>query len=138
MKHESAAGRPTKYLDTATLTALIYATDYEEGGDTVPTVAGLAILLGVARSTVYLWAKDYPEISDAVDLVLPYQERALVNGGLSGKFSAPITKLMMGAHGYADKQELDHRSGDGSMTPRTLDDFYSAINPAPDTKPGAS
>ena len=45
---------------------------------------------------------------------------------------------LIGRHLAMFTDKFDHRSADGSMTPRTLDDFYSAINPSPDSKPDDS
>lgn len=45
---------------------------------------------------------------------------------------------LIGRHLAMFTDKFDHRSGDGSMTPRTLDDFYSSINPTPDTESGTS
>lgn len=130
-------GRPPKYDPTAAVIALDYAMNYETHGDAVPMVSRLAVLLGVARSTVYLWAKEDPNFSDAVEMILSVQETRLINGGLSGVFTGPITKLLLHSHGHSDRQELDHRSGDGSMTPRSLDDFYAEHGRPTKPKPDA-
>jgi hypothetical protein len=42
----------------------------------------------------------------------------LIDGGLIGDFNPTITKLMLTKHGYSDKQEVDNKSSDGSMTPK--------------------
>jgi hypothetical protein len=36
------------------------------------------------------------------------QERTLLNGGLGKDFNPVITKLVLGKHGYSDKQEEDN------------------------------
>ncbi|GAB7207355.1 hypothetical protein OS21_38510 [Dickeya oryzae] len=38
---------------------------------------------------------------------------------------------------WRDKQDINHTSDDGSMTPRGLDDFYSATA-TPEPKPGTA
>jgi hypothetical protein len=117
-----ATGRPTVYGPELLKMARGYLTSYKDMGDLVPSVAGLACVLGITRETCYAWARD-PEkqiFSDILSELMQRQERELVNGGLGGNFNAPITKMMMTKHGYSDKLEQDHRSSDGSMTPQKI------------------
>ncbi len=120
--------RPTDYNKEILEKAADYAVNYADYGDAVPTIAGLACELDMHRDTLYAWAKDEskPEFSDIFKKVQQAQERKLVNGGLSGGFNPAVTKMMLTKHGYSDKQEIDHSSADGSMSPkgRKLDDFY--------------
>ena len=59
-----------------------YSKDMQEKAETylekntrvIPSVAGLAVFLKVARSTVYKWAKDQPAFSDTLDEILSNQE----------------------------------------------------------------
>ncbi|WP_415843310.1 terminase small subunit [Xenorhabdus thuongxuanensis] len=44
----------------------------------------------------------------------------LINKGLTGDFNSTIAKMMLTKHGYSDKQEIDHRSPDGSMSPAKI------------------
>lgn len=80
----------------------------------LPSVAGLAVFLGVARSTVYAWKDDETELgkqfSDILERILAEQEKRLVNNGLSGVYNANIAKLALGKHGYTDKTDVT--SGD--------------------------
>jgi hypothetical protein len=114
------AGRPTSYTPKLVKAAW----DYVNGGwitvgDKVPTVAGLACEIGVARETCHAWAKDESkEFSHILQAIAQKQERELVNNGLDGTFNPPITKMMLTKHGYSDKVEQDHVSSDGSMSPR--------------------
>lgn len=52
----------------------------------LPTLAGLACLLGVHRDTLNEWAREYPEFSDAVKAGKAHQERILVTNGLTGLY----------------------------------------------------
>lgn len=95
---------------------------YKEHEDSViPSVAGLACYLGLARSTVYEYGKQQSdlgrEFSDTLEGVMAIQELKLINSGLTGTFNPTITKLMLANHGYSEKQQVDHQSSDGSMTP---------------------
>lgn len=108
-------GRPTKLTDELLAKAVDYVTNYEEYGDAVPTAVGLALEIGVSRSTCYEWAKEDERFSDIFMRVESTQERKLVNGGLEGKWNPAITKMMLTKHGYSDKLEQDLKSSDGSM-----------------------
>lgn len=121
--------RPTSYDKEVLEKANEYLEYFEDLGDKVPTVAGLCGHIKRSRSTVYKWAEeeDKVEFSDILDQVMQYQEQKLVNGGLSNQFNSTITKMMMTKHGYSDKQEIDHQSSDGSMTPKGMGDFYAAV-----------
>lgn len=115
-------GRPTKYNDEILQQAKNYLEDYEELGDVVPTVAGLACELKIARDTVYDWASK-PEntiFSDTVKQIAVIQERKLVSGGLSNTMNAMITKLLLNNHGYSEKTVVDNTSTDGSMASKDL------------------
>lgn len=128
-------GRPTDYDELTIPKALTYLATLDERGEVVPTKAGLSLYLGVHRDTVHEWGRQHSAFSDVLDQLEAQQQIALVSGGLSGRYNSPITKLLLHKHGYSDKQEVDHRSGDGSMSPRTLDDFYAELNgdkPDPD------
>jgi len=116
---KNPVGRPTKYSEDLQTQADEYILSYEELGELVPTLVGLAIHLEVATNTIYNWATEAnPEFLRVFTRVEQLQHRGLVNGGLSGKFNPAITKMMMTKHGYSDKQELAHTSPDGSMSPK--------------------
>lgn len=91
---------------------------YESVGDVIPSVAGLACYLAVSRKTVYNYGEQSEEFLHTLDGIGAMQENKLINKGLSGEFNPTITKLMMANHGYSEKQEIDHQSSDGSMTPK--------------------
>ena len=112
-------GRPRTYKPDMVEKARRYIANHQDFDDPVPTVAGLACVLGVVRDTCYQWAKDEdkPEFSDILSELAQKQERCLVRGGLMSDFNAPIAKMMLTKHGYSDRVESDHTSSDGSMTP---------------------
>jgi hypothetical protein len=119
------SGRLTDYSDELVEKAQAYANGgWRESGDQLPQIAGLAIELGISRETVYAWSRDPNKgiFSDIVMRIRAAQERALVNGGLDGRFNASVTKLMLHKHDYSERVETDIKSTDGSMTPsRGLD-----------------
>ncbi|HGJ5882038.1 DNA-packaging protein [Arsenophonus sp.] len=81
---------------------------YELVGDVIPSLAGLACYLGIARSTLYEYQKINLEFSDILEAILSLQENKLINKGLIGDFNASVTKLILTKHGYSDKQEIEH------------------------------
>lgn len=122
-----AGGRPTNYDESVLALAREYLESYEHD-ELVPTVAGLAGHIKRSRSTIYKWEAEklYPEFSDVLEEIKECQEKKLIKGGLSSNFNSVITKMMLTKHGYSDKQEIDHSSTDGSMTPPTP--TYKIVN----------
>lgn len=111
-------GRPSKLAESKEKAREYLLGGYETIGDVVPSVAGLACYLGVARSSIYKWAgedKSEDGFSDIVEGILSLQENKLLNGGLKGDYNPTIAKLLLAKHGYAEKQEVDNKSSDGSM-----------------------
>ena len=118
-----SGGRPTVYGPEVLKKARGYLTAFKDMGDPVPSIAGLACVLGVVRETCHAWAKDQDkeEFSNILKELAQRQERELLSNGLAGNFNASITKMMMTKHGYSDKVEQDHTSSDGSMTPQVVE-----------------
>ena len=84
----------------------------------LPSIAGLAVYLGVSRTCIYEWRDAegeartdlHDEFSYILDAILAEQEKRLINNGLSGTYNANIAKLALGKHGYSDKTDIT--SGD--------------------------
>lgn len=136
----NVAGRPTKYNADMLDRANWYLQNYEELGDVVPMIAGLAIHLGISRDTVYEWA-DNPVInakedsvtsltfSDIVNGIRRANERALINGGLGGKFNPAITALMLSKHGYTKDSKVEH-TGNVAPPPVVIEATYVTMDDA--------
>ena len=122
--------RPVEYSKKVLKLAEEYLATYEQKGEEVPTVVGLCLHINRARSTVYRWANEKPEFSDIITRVSELQELKLINGGLRGEFNPQITKTLLAKHGYSDRQEIDHRSGDGSMGSAVLEALIRKHNDA--------
>lgn len=108
------------------------AEEWENETEVIPSAAGLALFLGVSRRVLYKWADENTEFMHTLESLQSTQEVSLLNGGLRGRFNAQISKLALANHGYSDKQEIDHQSSDGSMTPtrsakEMTDDELAAI-----------
>lgn len=96
-------GRPTILNDAKIAEANAYIDGgWKEAGDEVPTVAGMACEIGVARSTLYKWGDENEVFSDILTRVMEIQERGLLNNGLNGSFNPAVTKMILTKHGYAD------------------------------------
>lgn len=117
------AGRPSVYGPDILKKARGYLTSFKDMGDVVPSIAGLACVIGVTRETCRAWGNDpeKAEFSAILSELAQRQERELLNNGLAGNFNAPITKMMLTKHGYSDKVETDHTSSDGTMTPQVVE-----------------
>jgi len=106
-KKTVSVGRPTKLTDAVRKKAALYPTEYESYGHAIPSEVGLAKILRVARSTVQKWGKDDPkgEFSGILEQIQCNQEFQLLNSGLLGDYNSTIVKLVLGKHGYSDKQD---------------------------------
>lgn len=97
--------RPTDYTEELLTKAFEYI---DSCPDIVPSVVGLCLHIGIAKSTCYRWIEEgNTEFKDIVDTVSSQQEKKLVTNGLTNEFNASITKLMLTKHGYSDKTETD-------------------------------
>lgn len=123
-------GRPTKYNEELTCAAALeYLSEFELQPSerstfilrnaVTPSLVGLALHLEIANSTLDAWRADENKtrFSGICSVVMQIQHEILVSCGLSNTFNAQITKMMLTKHGYSDKQEIDHGSSDGSMSP---------------------
>lgn len=120
--------RPTKYDPEFCEQAIVFMSE----GYSTKAFAGS---IGVSLSTVYKWMDDHPEFSEAIKAAQAsgamWWEKALkqVASTGDGNASAAIFGVKnRSQEEWKDKQELDHTSTDGSMSPsrKTLDDFYSS------------
>ena len=99
-------GAPTKYNKSKLKAAIKYIDDYKEKhGHAIPSVAGLAVVLGVCRKTVYSWSESEKnkDFLYTLSRIATNQEFHLLNGGLLGDFNPTITKLALANHGYSDR-----------------------------------
>lgn len=90
----------------------------------VPSVDSLAKYIGIGRQTIYDWQKrdDRQEFNALVDQILSDQKDELVNGGLSKELDSKTVALMLSRHGVILEKAVDHKSTDGSMSPKDISD----------------
>ena len=112
-------GRPTILNDALKAKAKEYLFKYEDQGDVIPSAAGLACWLGIAKSSVYKFGEQDQEFSDTLCAIQAKQEVVTLNRGITGDFNSTIAKLVLANHGYSDKIQQDNVSSDGSMSPPT-------------------
>jgi hypothetical protein len=113
--------RPTKY----TPALLKKAKEYLDKGwedDLIPSHVGLSLYIGVRRETLYAWAKEAgkEEFSNILDEINAKQQSILLKNGLNNTFNSQITKLVLGKHGYSDKQDVEH-SGNPDKPLQTIE-----------------
>ena len=106
-------GRKTSITPKIIKLALEYVSDdpkknYIRYDHAIPSIVGLCRVLKRSRSTIYLWATDPDNaFSDIVDTNKEFQELVTLNGTLNGTLNANIGKLVLGKHGYHDRQVVD-------------------------------
>ena len=78
----------------------------------IPTIAGLALHLGVSRDTIQVWGKEHKEFSVIYEKLVGEQERRLNQKGLSGDYNSRFAQFLLSAkHGYREKTDTDVTSG---------------------------
>lgn len=79
-----AGGRPTKYYPEITIKIEEYIATTGRENTSLPTVEGLSLYLGISKETLYQWADEYPEFSDAIKRILAQQKKQLMDDGMYG------------------------------------------------------
>ena len=112
------AGRPTTYTKAADQAAKDYLAQYSEHGHPFPSIVGMAIVISVAKSTLYKWVDDnrtgeLGDFSDTLDQCQDHQERITLNKSITNEFNPTISKLVLANFGYHDKQDSTLSGKDG-------------------------
>jgi hypothetical protein len=125
-------GRPSKY-DPAYCDAVV--AHMQDGA----SLTSFAAEIGVARSRINEWMAAHPDFQEACARAkaksAAWWERQgrtiATDGGGSGSATMVMFGMKnMGAEDWKEASQIDHRSGDGSMTPRPLSDFYAKPVPS--------
>ena len=111
-----AGGRPTLYTDELNQAAKDYVDGgWEEEDHPFPSIVGMAVVLNVAKSTLYTWAEDERgEVSDTLDKCQDFQEVKVLHGSIRNEFNPTISKLVLANFGYHDKQDNTLSGKDGA------------------------
>lgn len=72
----------------------------------LPTIEGLAVHLGVSRDTLYAWEGEHAEFSDMLEFLRATQGDELITNGLSGKYNASMSRLLLTKHGYRESSDI--------------------------------
>jgi len=73
----------------------------------LPKIEDFATFIGFHKDTVYKWAEENPEFSDALDKIRTAQHKMLVDGAVSGRYNSTISKLILSSnHGYREKSDV--------------------------------
>ena len=109
-------GRPSKYSEEILKKTAIYLQNYQELGDPVPSIAGLAQELDTTRERLHRWEhdKDKSAFRHMLNKLRSIQERSLLAGGLTGGMNSAVTKLCLSKHGYHDNPQGNQ--GNGGIT----------------------
>ena len=102
-------GRPTEYdpIFVDKLEDYLETTGREQ--TSLPTIEGFAIYLDVVKSTLYEWAKDHKEFSNALREILLRQAKQLIDDGIYGgkEVNSTIVKLLLQAnHGMKERSDV--------------------------------
>jgi hypothetical protein len=112
-KAKNEIGRPTKYTPEFLELANDYLQNFntDKYNDTIPSIAGLAYVSNISRSTLHEWygQEGKKDFSDILDKLLALQEKLTLNGGLNGTYNSAMAKLLLGKHGYSDKTENESK-----------------------------
>lgn len=100
-------GRPTLYTDEMNQAAKDYVNGgYEKADHPFPSIVGMAVVLNVAKSTLYSWSdSNRGDVSDTLDQCQDYQELKVMNGSITNKLNPTISKLVLANFGYHDKTD---------------------------------
>ena len=141
-KAKHPGGRPTSYSQEVYDTALDYLDTYKSKYDhEFPSVVGLCRVLNLSKTTLYRWAgKDEDTYHEEFGAILEdlnnQQQLVLLSNGVNGKFNAQITKLVLGKHGYHDKQDTEVTgSGGGPIENKWVVEVVDAPKEIESAKP---
>jgi hypothetical protein len=105
-----SGGRPSKCTDEVINQALEYVNGGWENEEhqAFPSVIGLSKVLNVGRNTLYEWAEDdRGGFTNILEQINTNQQLVAWDKGLKGEYNANLIKLLLGKHGYSDKQEVE-------------------------------
>lgn len=119
MTNKNKGGRPTKYLER-------YCEDVVKHMEQGASLTSFAASIDVARSTIGEWAEQHHEFSVAIKKAkakcAAWWENVARQGATGGEVNPTLVIFglkNMAAEDWRDKQEVDHQSSDGSMSPKS-------------------
>ena len=107
-KKKHPGGRPVEFTDEMQETAWAYIDNFKDYDHAFPSVVGLCSVINRSRRTIYEWAdRDDNQFSHILEAIKEKQELVILNKSIENEFNANISKLVLGKHGYHDRQEVD-------------------------------
>ena len=95
-----------------------------------PTFEMFALSIGVHRETLINWCSAHEEFFDAYKKAKDYQKEILIQNGLMGSYEKTFAIFTAkNVTDMNDKQQLDHTSSDGSLTPVRIELVAPNVNP---------
>ena len=94
--------------------------------DEPPTVVGYALHCGVAKETIYEWAKEDPFISNSLTRVNEESERYLILHALTNRYDARFAQFLLSAD--HDKRAKSDLTTDGKAMTVTMVNFGDGDN----------
>lgn len=109
-------GRPTLYQDSFIDAVDSYLENATRENMHLPKIESFAKYLGVHKDTLYTWAKEYPEFSDALKKIMNEQAERLIDDGIYGgkEVNAAIVKLML-QNNHGMKERVDQTTNDKEL-----------------------
>lgn len=127
MEFVLSAGRPTDYEPK-------YCRMVKDHMSTGASLTSFAASIGKARSTMNLWMDAFPEFMEAVKVGKAQcaawwesvnRQNASAGGG--NATSCIFGLKNMAPDDWGDRQEINHTSSDGSMSPASAEDTAQAV-----------
>lgn len=121
-------GRPTKYDPSFCYKVKEYLESATKENMHMPKIESFAIFLGVNKDTLYEWAKEHKEFSDALRDIMTVQAERLIDDGIYGgkEVNATIVKLLL-QNNHGMKERVDQTTNDKEVN-QVLVKFIDADN----------
>ena len=113
--------RPYEQIDVVEMTEKPDGTETKQKvrGCKFPTIEGFCVSIGIHKQTLHNWMKDNKELFDVYSQCKQRQMDILITNTLNGNYKENFAKFVaMNLYGMKEKTENDHKSSDGSMTPK--------------------
>lgn len=122
-KPKRKIGRPTKYTPEMVDIANEYIERCSREATELPTIEGLALLLGVDDERIGEYAKKYPEFDATIKALKDKQKNQLINDGMYGgkEVNATMAIFLLKANHNMIETERKLLAGDNTQSPINID-----------------